>query len=689
MSLLRHKPTRSRLLLTAAVMLLDLALLPNDSQSCSGGFGEPTVINSKETLLGMPSARFAQEIARIKVPATPFKYVDPTKTSTESLNTDADLNDLIAFLKTTSATAEQQKLLRDSAVAVRNAFSSYEIPIQHDRITDEARDKEPPPTVQVDPNLPVEFREYLNGWSAYQCAQEALARKSFLKVLDLPAEQQQWRGIWAAYMMGRTYQIRPLITVDIGKAIPWLIKTRELAAAGAHDTLGLAAASYGWQARAELDQKHFDAAIELYLTQRATGDPTAVHSLQLTCVDALAAGDEALNAMALNGTSRAVMTSFIVAMGGPWQAAPKPDRVAAWLKAIEAANIPMLDNADRLAWSAYEYGHYDLAARWVAKADAQSGITQWVASKLALRDGKVDEAMKLLAHAAEHFPVHLGGHENDDDRWSSRNFDVLERVRGELGALLLARSKYVESLELLYLNGYWGDAAYIAECVLTVDELKAYIDRAKPPVTTRPIDPAGHSSLNALLARRLVRLGRWKDARPYFDQEEQKVLDEYISNIRNGHDSNRTAIDRGRSMWRAAQVAREDGMQLLGTELGPDMNIYDGAIDGSGGSVHRNGGGYKPLAPSGDELKRMQRPPEQLDKRFHYRYVAADHAWAAAQLLTDNTEELANVLNTAGGWLKAKDPQSADRFYKALVRRCPNTEIGKKAIAAHWLVGTQ
>jgi branched-subunit amino acid transport protein len=38
----------------------------------------------------------------------------------------------------------------------------------------------------------------------------------------------------------------------------------------------------------------------------------------------------------------------------------------------------------------------------------------------------------------------------------------------------------------------------------------------------------------------------------------------------------------------------------------------------------------------------------------------------------------------AGSWLKNRDPQAADVFYKALVRRCPKTDIGKEADRIRW-----
>ena len=46
--------------------------------------------------------------------------------------------------------------------------------------------------------------------------------------------------------------------------------------------------------------------------------------------------------------------------------------------------------------------------------------------------------------------------------------------------------------------------------------------------------------------------------------------------------------------------------------------------------------------------------------------------------------ETARVLCEAGTWLKNRDPQAADRFYKALVRRCGRTDIGREADQLRW-----
>jgi hypothetical protein len=204
-----------------------------------------------------------------------------------------------------------------------------------------------------------------------------------------------------------------------------------------------------------------------------------------------------------------------------------------------------------------------------------------------------------------------------------------------------------------------------------------------------PNSKDGDHGIRYLLGRRLARLGRWKDARTYFPSDTQPIFDQYIAAIREGHDSARRNADRAASLWTAAKLARSKGMEMLGTELAPDGALYEGnypfAPDenrkalGTQPSLHT----LSPLSP--DESRRLNVPTDaQPDTRFHYRHVACDHAWAAAQLMPNDTDALAELLTEAGSWLASRDPKAADRFYKALVTRCPNTALGKQAAQLKW-----
>ena len=92
----------------------------------------------------------------------------------------------------------------------------------------------------------------------------------------------------------------------------------------------------------------------------------------------------------------------------------------------------------------------------------------------------------------------------------------------------------------------------------------------------------------------------------------------------------------------------------------------------------------KLAAASDEERARAAIHHPDPEKRFHYRYIAADLAWEAANLLPDQTERTAEVLWKAGSWLKDRDPKAADRFYKALVKRCETTALGREASRVKW-----
>jgi len=111
-------------------------------------------------------------------------------------------------------------------------------------------------------------------------------------------------------MLGRSWQ-----KADPVKAAAWFVRTREEAAAGRADSLGLAAASLGWQGRAELDRKRYTHAIDLYWRQHAASDPSAAMSLRSVAAKIAWSEQTVLTAAAGHGRSRRVVTAFLIARG--------------------------------------------------------------------------------------------------------------------------------------------------------------------------------------------------------------------------------------------------------------------------------------------------------------------------------------------------------------------------------------
>jgi hypothetical protein len=142
-------------------------------------------------------------------------------------------------------------------------------------------------------------------------------------------------------------------------------------------------------------------------------------------------------------------------------------------------------------------------------------------------------------------------------------------------------------------------------------------------------------------------------------------------------------------------------MEIMGTEGAPDgfseggdfeipdlakqqqTGFYVDAVDGADEKAPKH---PIVLKPSKEELQRLAKTKPSPDLRFHYRVIAGALAIRAADLLEDNSEELADVLNTAGQWVKDRDEKIGDRYFLILKARAPKTKIGRLAVAKHWFV---
>jgi tetratricopeptide (TPR) repeat protein len=692
-----------------------LNLLEISVWACGPFFPNRVLLGGDDVLLKAPIGSFRQQIELIKPPVPPrFKAVLPSEKdeSGSSWNdkfpyiltgkyqhgdryhrqtTLADLADLEKATTRLALSAKQRDKIMGEYCSARKAIFAYAIDLSRwenekrwDRKTkrfippERPQPRFDPPTIPE--GLPVEFAEYLRGSCFYYLGEKAKARNVWLHLLELPKKQRLYRSTWAAFMIAKM-----LLKEKPDESIPWFQRVRRLAEEGYFDSLGLASSSLGWEARAMLDMKRYEQAIELYLAQMAIDDPSAFVSLQWTAGKALTESPQIDDALAKNDTTRKVITAYIMSRDS------SKEIVRKWLVAVEAAEIAVVEEAENLALAAYQAGEMEIAQRWVNVAPPDNNMTRWIRAKLLLRDGKVSQAAEQLKWIARYFPPvrtpwisHL---------FRRQTFDV--QIRGELAVLLLARSNYVEALDVLIQGGHWEDAAYIAECVLTPDELIKYVDLQWPPPQDEPSEKSYmfrrangpdwfKIRIRYLLARRLTRLERWEEARLYYPSRWQNPFDAYIKAVRDGQNEYLANKERAAALWKAACIARYEGMELMGTEVEPDWFFYGGGFERHPASDTRSRDGSAKLAQSSKDERKRLRDNIVPEKRFHYRYVAADYAWRAAEFMPDNTDETARILCIAGSWLKMRDPDFADRFYKALVNRCRKTELGKEADELRW-----
>lgn len=672
----------------------------SQSRACGPDFPNAYLAEGSVSLLSAPEGYFAAEIAKI----APSKKDDDANDPNSALIIAANKAKREGEL-TETGILRIELARRNYAKARTDALAAE---LEAARASIFAKNWEKFPRFADD--MPAEFALYLNGAAAYWKDDCTTAEKHWKNLLALPAEERRHYTVNAAYMLGRICvpdaqkeglperQSAPGEAMhEMLHGIKWFQQTRAAAEAGFDDISYLAQASLGWEARAHFLNGHGTEAIHLYLRQHATGDrASAVLSLRAVARDAFESansedGARHLRQLAQDEQSRRVLTLYLLARFGVslWSDGEIEKTLErqsrAWAETLDAAQIHNVPDTDRLAWLAYQAGYFDLAAQWLKNASDSSVPANWIRAKLALRSGDATQAEQFLKKVTG--SPELTG-EARPVAWA------------DLGRVRMGFGEYAGALDAFLQGGHWEDCAYIAERVLTPDELIKFVDKQCPKYAAIenhafvsvaeerpwPDELALRNALRHLLARRLARSNQPETAEKYFPENVRQNYIDYISDARVSFDGKNPHEKRANAFWRAAVNVRENGMEMLGTELAPDYSIWGGSFEWSGIQHARSGelrlqGGL--TAPTPNELKRLEKSAAP-EKRFHYRYRAAELGWWAASLLPNDSDETARILNTAGGWIKNRDPQAANRFYQALVIRCPNTVLGKQAAARNW-----
>lgn len=625
--------------------------------------------------------------------------------------------------------------------------------------------------------LPPAIRLYTAGAQDFRANALAAARQRFEAVLALPPQQASERAVWAAFMLGRLHAIEG----RRAEAIASFTKARALAVSGAPDPLGLAVASYGEQARLMLSGQSgpcnwsdfnegrdcgetippadFKQAIRLYAEQAARGSYNAQDSL--TALAAWSLGHADISAALIDDpVAQRLLVAYALARVGDIaegsgngdsyydpsapnsgssgypdaarSAKVKPNSVLVTLvDALKRRGLEKIEGADRVAALAYRTGRYDLAATLANRQE--TALSWWVRAKLALRKGDTAAAVQAYARAAQGFP-------RNDASLDPSNANLL---MGEQGVLTLSRGQYVEALTQFHQaasdsarqsrGGYYGDyayandMAYVAERVLTVDELKTYVDAHAPAspmpsaqalakemqrqgrlriweAASRLSPPTLEDNLRLLLAQRLVREGRVDEALAYFpdDRDERFVYHELDQNyqetgriwrLRAKAREYGEALERGQHGWRAvtraqgwyeaAVIARRQGMEIMGYEQGPDYAVYGGSYPGGAGrGIGMYGNEDKPLPDNpqaraqadlpgplvtDEERRRYAASEAKPYKRFHYRDIAADYIMKSADALPARSQAFAAVLCQGVNFVYYDQPR-AEQLYLRYVK---------------------
>ncbi|RKS20265.1 hypothetical protein BJ917_4160 [Pseudomonas sp. WPR_5_2] len=632
------------------LLCLSLSLPLGSALACGPDFPARLLDNRGQSLAELPEGSFRFEINRLGHTIAGLKNITEVAYGLDA----TDYAEQRSQAEQSGLTAEQQAMVKQ----LRGLTDAHQVEAQG-------------------ASLPPELRLYVAGAVAFAADDHGLAAEYFQKVLALPADQRALRSTWAAYSLGRALFA---MSSEVGAGPDLLARsakafeqTRQLSIDGFSDPLELGVASLGEEARVARTAGDWDSAIELYATQNRHGSTVGYSSLKLLMTE-LASMPEAQLAERLKSqpVQQLVTASLISRLG--WSFGDQPSNEGKLIKLLQSSTRGSLDNADRLAAVNYQQGDYDNAKAFLEHA-GEGGLAWWLRAKLAVREGDKNAAAAAYAKAAQAFPQDESWGERRTQDWAFESLQPKCRVEGESAILALQRGDYLQAFDQLYRSNdiYWLDAATIAERVLTVDELKHYVDTqvpAPPPLTQQdresyvPLPVA--AKLRNLLGRRLLREGHYEEASAYFDNDGLRNKARLYGQQRVTADSAWWPTRRAAALFNAAWTAREWGMDILGYEMAPDYATFGGNF-----SLEESELKVGPLVAE-DEVKRQQASAAQPDQRYHYRFVATALASRAADNLPHTSQAFAAVLCEAAGWNSSLEEQSA--LYQRYVKEGPYVE---------------
>lgn len=524
--------------------------------------------------------------------------------------------------------------------------------------------------------LPAELRFYTAAAVAFAQQDYQLAIELFRQVLALPSDQQQQRRSWALYSLGRAL-LKQNVTEHSAEVSALYNQLQQEVAAGLADPLQLAVASLGEQAKLAKHQGDWAGAIGLYAAQSRWSESGRA-SLLLLSKELAAMPDQELMPLVQTPAVAALLSRYLMTQFSALSYL-EPEQLQRLLVVLNQVPDIQLKNATPLATVAYQQGQFVLVKQLLPHLD-QSPQAWWLQAKMALKAGDTAKAAEFYAKASKAFApesLQAGTLPAQQDPYAKPSVNELQeqnycRVQAEHGILELSRGDYLQAIALLTAAGseYWQDTAYIAERVLTLDELKSFV--ALHPVTTVPEkaqwhyfgDTAVEVLLHHLTARRLMRAGEYQQAQDYFVDPELKQLAKRYQDYAEKAASSWTDNAKAQALFEQAKLAREHGLELFGFELAPDYQVFYGQFEPYEFDTKAP---TLPLA----ELQRVKSSASSYSNRFHYRQLAAELSAEAAQLVPHNSQAFAATLCHSTKWLLIRQPELAQGYYQKYLQQGP------------------
>jgi len=494
---------------------------------------------------------------------------------------------------------------------------------------------------------------YEKAAKTWHTSDRELAARQFAAVLALPEAERRRFTIPAEYMLGRGAQSDAV-------AAKHFASLRAHAVAGFDDPMGLAVASLGEEAQRALWARDDAKAVLLYAQQASHQSSVGTTSL-LMVARRLASDQERLTAALHEPVVQRLMAMYLWSRGAEEWWASSPDHPNPMSVLSVLAAVPKLSGASHLSAALYRAGRFEEAATFAQLED--SAVPHWVRAKLALRAGLHPLADQELALAAA--PLH--------------------QVEGERAILALSRNDFDSAMQHVRASCSWPDVAWVAERVLELDVLKRLVDelpeadpcRRGPAHTVEEEGLHGawgpedqQLGLRRLLARRLMRANRGREALPYFGPGGRVDAELYVSALERAKRETQP-LAAASALYEASLMARHKGLALLGTEAAPDFGWTEGSYN-----PHRDDSDEEASPPvdagvSQAEAARAAANAPPFERCFHYRHVASRLAEQAADKVSPRGRAFTVLLCTAARFIVDEDPERVQQLYRRSIKEGP------------------
>lgn len=276
------------------------------------------------------------------------------------------------------------------------------------------------------------------------------------------------------------------------QAVQRYLQIIEEVRSGAADPELLSLASLGQLGHYYLRKGNIAAAVKIYAQQAAQGSPSGKTSLRMISLYITREKNLSLLESVIDAplVQQLVIAELFIRQdwGYVSEACTKdlvdytcPTHRDRLIKLLSQHRVKGFSYSDRLAALAYRAGNYSLAQTLLQDAP-ESGLSEWLKAKLALRAGDIPLATRHYARAAPLFTT--------DEVWGSMNPESPYyhgdkvtipscRIASEQAIVALKRDDYLQATTLFYQakDLYWADLAWVAENVLTLPELQTFVEK--------------------------------------------------------------------------------------------------------------------------------------------------------------------------------------------------------------------